>query len=238
VEEIAPAYNYSLVPEKFRMEDYRRIGAVPIYCQEAANPNVYRPYDLPREYDVTFVGQRYGNRPAYLRHLIDGGIDARAWGPHWQDPYFASWWMLVGSTIKRLITGRKTPWSENVPRERCGPPLSDEDLVRMYSRSKISLGFTTVAEGQIKQVRLRDFEAPMSGAFYLVERFDELAGFFDPDKEVVFFETPEDLLEKVRYYLKHDAERERIREAGMRRARNEHTWHKRFETVFAQIGIG
>jgi spore maturation protein CgeB len=237
VEEIAPAYNYSLVPEKFRLEDYRRVGANPIYCQEAANPNVYRPYDLPQDYDVTFVGQRYGDRTIFLRHLIDGRIDARAWGPHWQDPYFPSWWMLVGSAVKRLLTGRKWPWAEYVPRDRCGPPLSDKELVEMYSRSKISLGFTTVAEGRIKQVRLRDFEAPMSGAFYMVEHFDDLAEFFDPGKEVVFFESPDDLLDKVRYYLRHDAERQRIREAGMRRARNEHTWHRRFETVFAKIGI-
>jgi spore maturation protein CgeB len=146
--------------------------------------------------------------------------------------------MLAGSTVKRLLTGRKWPWAEYVPRNRCGPPLSDEELVRMYSRSKISLGFTTVAEGLIKQVRLRDFEAPMSGAFYMVERFNDLAEFFDPGKEVVFFDSPDDLLDKVRYYLGHDAERRRIREAGMRRARNEHTWHRRFETVFAQIGIG
>src|SRR5262249_46160943 len=43
VAEIAPAYHYFLVPEKFRLDDYRRIGANPIYCQEAANPNVYKP---------------------------------------------------------------------------------------------------------------------------------------------------------------------------------------------------
>ena len=77
VEEIAPAYDFCLVPEKFRLEDYRRIGANPIYCQEAANPNVYRPHDLVREFDVTFVGQKYGNRPMHIRALLDSGVDAR-----------------------------------------------------------------------------------------------------------------------------------------------------------------
>ena len=42
-------------------------------------------------------------------------------------------------------------------------------------------GFSAVAHAPkngsppVKQVRLRDFEAPMSGAFYLVDRFDELS---------------------------------------------------------------
>src|SRR4051812_16003143 len=69
VEEIAPAYDFCLVPEKFRLDDYRRVGANPIYCQEAANPNVYRPQDVPVEFDVTFVGQRYGTRPMFIDAL-------------------------------------------------------------------------------------------------------------------------------------------------------------------------
>jgi len=77
----------------------------------------------------------------------------------------------------------------------------------------------------------------MSGAFYLVEYFEELAEFFEKDREIVFFESPEELVDKARYYLAHEHARERIRLAGMRRARNEHTWHKRFEVAFKQMGL-
>jgi spore maturation protein CgeB len=244
VEEIAPAYHYCLVPERFRLSDYRRIGANPIYCQEAANPNVYKPYGVPVEFDVTFVGQKYGNRPMYICHLIDHGVDVRVWGPHWQDPPpRIPLWRRTGSRVKHALTRNPSFSFPSVPLERCGPPLSDDELIKMYSRSKISLGFTGVAEipikgAPIKQVRLRDFEATMSGAFYLVEYFDELTEFFEPDKEIVCFAEPEELLERVRYYLAHDAERKRIRQAGMLRARTEHTWHRRFEMVFKQIGLG
>ncbi|MCL4552172.1 MAG: glycosyltransferase [Candidatus Marsarchaeota archaeon] len=243
VEEIAPAYHYCLVPEKFRLADYRRIGANPIYCQEAANPNIYRPFDLPREFDVTFVGQRYGNRPAYVSCLLDAGMDVRVWGPFWQQaPMPISRWRLIGSTAKSTLRGRKPAWVARVPQDRCGPPLSDDELIKMYSRSKISLGFSMLAGSPSdgapnKQVRLRDFEAPMSGAFYLVEYFEELAEFFEPDKDIVCFDSPEEAVEKTRYYLAHDSERERIRHAGLNRARSEHTWHKRFEMVFQQIGL-
>jgi spore maturation protein CgeB len=226
VSEIAPAYDWCLVPEKFRLDDYRRVGANPIYCQEAANPNVYRPREVPAEFDVTFVGQRYGNRPSYLRRLVDAGIDTRMWGPRW-DERTARW---PGDDFEELS-------------RRCGPPLSDDELVAMYSRSRISLGFSAVAhlpkDGSppIKQVRLRDFEAPMSGAFYLVEQFDELAEFFEPDEEIVFFRDADELADKAAYYLKHKAERLRIREAGMRRARAEHTWHRRFQDAFRRMGL-
>jgi spore maturation protein CgeB len=239
VSEIAPAYNYCLVPEKFRLDDYRRIGANPIYCQEAANPNIYHPYDVTMEYDVTFVGQRYGTRPQYLRHLLDNGIDVRAWGPGWLDPRPQHpLWLRAGSKVKRTLLHLLGEPLPAFPRERCAPPLSDEELIKMYSRSRISLGFTTVADRSgIKQVRLRDFEAPMSGAFYMVEAFDELSDFFEPDREVVMFNSFGELNDKVQYYLRHDAEREAIRQAGMRRARSEHTWHKRFAMVFREMGL-
>ena len=121
--------------------------------------------------------------------------------------------------------------------------MSDDELVAMYSRSRVSLGFGAVAQvpkdgsAPIKQVRLRDFEAPMSGAFYLVERFDELAEFFEPGKEVVFFEDADDLADKAAYYLRNEPERRRIRDAGLRRARAEHSWHRRFEDAFRAMGL-
>jgi spore maturation protein CgeB len=244
VEEIAPAYDCCLVPEKFRLEDYCRAGARPLYCQEAANPNYYYPHDVPNEFDVTFVGQRYGNRPQALGRLHHAGIDARAWGPLWQDdPRRHSHLRELERRVKCWWRGQSYEPSYELPRERCGPPLDDAELVRMYSRSRISLGFSSVAflpkDGSppIKQVRLRDFEATMSGAFYLVEYFDELTEFFEPDREIVLFENTDELIEKSKYYLRHTVEREKIRSAGLRRARAEHTWHARFEMLFNHLGL-
>src|SRR4051812_40385381 len=70
VREISPHYDWCLVPEKFRLPDYQAIGARPLYSQEGANPTIYKPYDLPVEFDVSFVGQAYGDRPAYIEHLL------------------------------------------------------------------------------------------------------------------------------------------------------------------------
>ena len=237
VSEIAPAYDFCLVPEAFRMDDYRRIGARPIYCQEAANPNVYRPFPGTREFDVVFVGQRYGDRPSYVRRLYDAGIPIRVWGANWLPQRRAV--PLLHRLHRALSGGRDDP---DIPAHICGPPLGDDDLIRMYSRTKISLGFSTCGDThlsgtRIVQVRLRDFEAPMSGAFYMVEFMPELADFYEIGREIVCYVDPDDLVEKVRYFLSHDDEREAIREAGHARARRDHTWHKRFEQVFRQTGL-
>jgi spore maturation protein CgeB len=266
VKEIAPAYDYCLVPEKFRLDDYRRIGANPIYFQEAANPHFYKPYpSLRREFDVTFIGQKYGERPAYIRYLLEQGIDVKVFGWGWLPQPAADTsphgvladlrklkrlstiegWRAAGRRLKRLIApppSSPAPVEIALPLSALGPPLSDEDMVKMYSRSKISLGFSTcgethLTEQPIKQVRLRDFEAPMSGAFYMVEYMEELEEFFEIGKEIVCYHDKADLADKIKYYLAHEEEREQIRRAGHRRALADHTWQHRFARLFREIGL-
>lgn len=262
VQEIAPAYDYCLVPERFRLDAYRHVGANPIYCQEAANPQFYKPFDLPREFDVVFMGARYAERPLYIRRLLDAGIQVRVWGPGWQRPPVhtldvttqkrrlcqlatVSGWRKAGRKVWRSVSPSKValPASEvQLPPGVCGPPLSDEDMIKMYSRCKISLGFSTVgsthlAAERIVQIRLRDFEAPMSGAFYLVEYVPGLEEFFEIGREIVCYTGPDDLVEKCRYFLAHEHERERIRHAGHKRALADHTWQKRLTDVFREVGL-
>ena len=76
VRRIAPHYDWCLVPERFRLDDYRALGAHPIYCQEAANPRVYPGLPTGRlEFDIAFAGQCYADRPDILRWLREQGLD-------------------------------------------------------------------------------------------------------------------------------------------------------------------
>ena len=242
VREISPHYNWCLVPEKFRLTDYKAMGAHPLYCQEAANPDIYQPFDLPKTCEVAFVGQAYGERPAYIRALLDSGIKVRVWGPGWQQRGPVSPLRRAARWGRRLLRGGgETPVS--LPQAILGAPLSDADLVKMYSRTKINLGFSTcgethLGEKRIVQVRLRDFEVPMSGGFYLVEYMEELEEFYEIGKEIACYGGPADLADKIKYYLAHDAEREEIARAGRARCLRDHTWQKRFQTAFAQMGLG
>jgi spore maturation protein CgeB len=116
-------------------------------------------------------------------------------------------------------------------------------MVATFSRAKISLGFSVVGQpgprdSLVRQVRLRDFEAPMSGAFYMLEYVDEIEEFFELDREIVCFSTRGELVEKARYYLAHPDERETIRLAGHERALRDHTWQKRLSEAFAAAGVG
>jgi len=129
-----------------------------------------------------------------------------------------------------------------LPETAIGGVLSDLAMIQLYSRAKINLGFSTCwdthqTHERITQIRLRDFEVPMSGGFYMVEYMEELEEFFDLGKEIVCYHNPEDLADKIKYYLRHESERERIRKAGYERCLRDHTWQKRFEKVFREIGF-
>jgi spore maturation protein CgeB len=229
---IAPHYDWCLVPERFRLDDYRALGARPLYCQEAANPHLYQPASVPLEYDVAFAGQCYADRPDTVLWLREQGLDVRVWGARWE--HHAT--PRSRNPLRRWFAGAR-----GLPVGAVGGVLSDLALVELYSRARINLGFAAVGAKhtaqRITQVRLRDFEVPMSGGFYIAEHSDELGDFFAPGVEIETWRTRGELLDKCRYYLDHEDERRRIAAAGRTRALREHTWEHRFRAAFREMGL-
>jgi spore maturation protein CgeB len=112
----------------------------------------------------------------------------------------------------------------------------------MFSASRLSLGFATagsshLTDKRLTHLRLREFEAPMSGALYLTEDQPELGEYFEPGTEMLTYVDRDDLLDKARYYLAHQEESERIRHAAAERARRDHTWQHRFGELFTALGL-
>jgi spore maturation protein CgeB len=257
IAELAPEFDCNWVADRGALPLYKSVGASAIFLPMAANPAIYRPYALGREYGVTFVGGKYGTRPEYVHHLLQDGVPVRVWGPGWLSPAHAGkgareWrqlarrlWLLAMRPDARFLWGKlRQEWRAR-RRDRelaaiAGPPLDDEELVRMYSRSQVSLGFSTVGNSHlgsspVTQLRLRDFEAPMSGALYLTEWSNGLDEMYEIDREIAVFRSAEELADKARFFLSHPAEAERMRCAGRERALRQHTWRQRLAELFEQV---
>ncbi len=264
VREIAPRFDVCWVPEQAAQADFANVGARPVRIQLAANPRVYRPLPVARAYDVTFVGQRYADRADLLSYLHANGVHVRAWGAGWQthkrltlaqvkaglalieDERFDGVHRIVRDRLSRWRATNSVGDAEVEPHVDTssfgGPRLLQRDLVRMFSQSRLSLGFATAGEShktekRLTHLRLREFEAPMSGALYLTEHQPELAEYFEPGQEILTYFDKHDLLDKERYFLAHQEQAERIRRAGYLRAVREHTWQHRFQQLFATLGL-
>jgi len=261
VAELSPHVDFCLHAERDAREKFLAVGATPLWWPMASNPRYFKPYPLQRSLPVSFVGANYALRAHFIQHLLAQGIEVHAYGPGWQYGTTSAWRSLAKRAkylLRSAFSGSAEAQyqaSANLAEHdfrrllaksyphNLHPPVSDEELVQLYSRSQISLGFLEVYEGHdasravTRHVHLREFEAPMSGALYCTGYSDELAGYFEPDREILVYRTPEELADKTRYYLAHAPEGEAIRQAGRQRALRDHTYQRRFEQLFAALGL-
>ncbi|MDP1946364.1 MAG: glycosyltransferase [Nitrospirota bacterium] len=123
------------------------------------------------------------------------------------------------------------------------PPCSDEVLPQIFRSSKVNLGFSDTgwhSDGHVipsenLQCRLRDFEVPMSGGFYLVQKAPGHDDYYKIGEEIETWSESEELAAKATYYSRNVKVAERIREAGQQRALQSHTWRHRFDELFGRL---
>lgn len=97
-------------------------------------------------------------------------------------------------------------------RVRIETGLPPADYAALMNRARIVLNHSVRGE-----MNLRCFEAPACGALLFVEEDNaEVGQWLAPDRECVLY-TPENLLERMAYFLEHEDERARIAAAGQRR---------------------
>ncbi len=111
--------------------------------------------------------------------------------------------------------------------------VSSEEMVRLFNRAKVVLGFGGVGHMTgVKHLKGRDFEVPMCGALYLTSYNPELCDFFEIGREILCHSSPEECEELIAWALENPSDCETIRNAARERSLRMHTWDKRIETMF------
>jgi hypothetical protein len=120
-----------------------------------------------------------------------------------------------------------------------GGRLLAADVTRLFAQSKIILGIGTIGHcTDFYALKLRDFDGPMSGSFYLTHDNPDLRKLYEVGREIETYRDIGECVDKVKWYLEHDDERESIASAGRQRALNDHTWFRRFSDLFATLRAG
>jgi len=172
---------------------------------------VHPDYDGTFDYDVIFVGSKgYHPEYPYRPQLVN----------FLRDTYGDKFLHVGGDGDTGVIRG--------------------DDLNRIYARSKIAIGDTLNVNFNYPYYSSdRLFESTGRGGFTIYPNILGLDAFFEDKNEIIFYEHGNlvDLKTKIDYYLEHDEERESIRVAGHKRAKNEHTYKHRWATILKELGI-
>ena len=171
--------------------------------------------------------------------MRNSGIDVHCWGQGWEAGRLSQEEMVamysrckvnLNFTESSVVFAWK-PIAKILVNRRADDSLLANTPPKMWGHLRALFG------NRHPQIKGRNFEIPGSGGFLITGHADNLEEYFVPGKEIVVFDNLDDLMEKVRYYLVHDEEREVLREAGFARARRDHTYEQRFRTIFNAIGF-
>jgi spore maturation protein CgeB len=202
---------------------YQEIGlSNAIYFPFGCNEQLYRKLNVPKKHDVSFIGEWHPHREWLLNRLRNAGVAVEAAGHRW--PKGA---------------------------------VSQEEMVQIFNASRINLNLSNSATWDaryllssvrafsdrvrsrktVEQLKARHFEINGCGGFQLSYYVEGLEKCYRADEEIAIYANPDDLVEKVRFYLAHESLRESIAAAGYRRTLAGHTFAARFQAAFRRMGL-
>lgn len=113
--------------------------------------------------------------------------------------------------------------------KKCGEVDYLREMPRIFACSKINLNpsLRIIQTG----IPLRAFDIMGAGGFLLSNYQEELLEHFVNEEEMVIYESMEDAVAKIDFYLRHEDLREKIAENGKRKTLKEHSLQDRFEQI-------
>jgi spore maturation protein CgeB len=210
------------------LSEFRKINPNSFWLTQAFEPSFFevkKITDKDKKFyssDVTFVGnlgskEQYLLRRRALQRVIDCGFNFKWWGPRMPRKI---------STVS-LIFGR-------LGRSYGGKFVWGEDYAKVAKLSKIFLAFDSMPHIK-KSMSARMYTAVGCGAFYLCQHVIGIEEVLMPDKEIVTFCSEDEMIEKIKFYLKREDLRKKIQKAGQERVLQDHTYEVRIKQLMKVV---
>lgn len=105
-----------------------------------------------------------------------------------------------------------------------------EDAARKFCQSRVVLNISIKED-----INMRVFETMATGSFLLTNYIPTLGDLFEDGKHLVTYKTLDEAVEKTKYYLTHEEEREKIAKAGQKEVLAKHKYQDRVEHILKII---
>lgn len=159
-------------------EHYGSPAARALYC--SVDPEAYPPLEVPKKWDLSYLGTYSDDRQPTLERLL---IEPARRSPD----------------RKFVVAGPQYPaniaWPENVERIDHLPPSEHAEF---YAASRFTLNVTRadmIEAGWSPSVRL--FEAASCAVPVISDKWRGIEELFEPGKEIILAETPEEVLQAL-----------------------------------------
>jgi hypothetical protein len=171
------------------------------------DPEVFSPVSVPaQDIDVFF----YGHGREYRQQWVDDMLTAPS---------------RAMPEARFAVRGTKLG---DLGRTELLPYLSFSKLREYACRSKINLCITRQAHASVfGSSSSRPFELASMGCCIVANPCQGIETWFEPGRELFVVESPEEAIDRYRYLLAHDSERQAIGYAAQTRVLREHTFRHR-----------
>lgn len=217
-----PLYEHIFTTKTFAADDLERLFNYPrnqvSFIPHGFDPEIHRPQSSIAknlQCQVSFIGNYSPHKATLLEQLIEAipSLDLKIWGGTWKQ--------YQGSTLAHCIQNQH---------------LHGDAYVAAINASEINLGILSEkVEGASSgdMITSRTFHIPGAKGFLLHQRTSEAVQYFEDKKEAAFFDGPEELVDKVKFYLSNPEKRTLIAAQGHERAIREYSLDARAQQVLA-----
>jgi len=186
-------YDLIVTTKSYNVNELPKIGAKKVFfTYQGYSKDIHVPIiNKTINHDVLFIGYPEEERINSILYLANNGIKINIYG-------YPKVWEKFNLEHENIINHKKT--------------LEGIKYSEVISNSKITLCFLRKINRDLHTSR--SIEIPACKGFMIAEKTNEHTELFEENKEAVFFQNEEELLEKTIYFLENETERENIRNNG------------------------
>ncbi len=193
---------------------YKQYGMDCMVSQWAASPEYKRDEAAEKIYDISFIGQKHGQRPdgkferaEIFDKMIAVGLDIKVWGNYWEG---YEYWQGYAKDAK--------------------------EMSQILNQSKICINLSNPWHfNTLPQIKGRMFEIAAVGGFQLTTPALSIGNYFTIGEEIVVASDVDEIIQKCKYYLNNEKDRLKIAEAAYNKTLAQHMWTNRLPEIFDEI---
>lgn len=213
----APYLSACITTDKFKVKAYQEINQKNVILSQWASLESKQNIDVESyNYDVSFVGGFTRYRGWFVKRLSAKGIKVHCFGEGWESG------RVTYKEMEKIFLNSKV--NLNISNSQ------SHDIRYIFSSVKALLGFirNLIKKGKnSSQIKARNFEIPVQGGFQLTDYVPTLEDYFDIGKDLVCYNSVDEVEELIQYYLENSDERESVKKHGVLKSREIHTFCSR-----------